>query len=516
MNDRQQSTKLWGGRFSADMADLALAFSESTAADGRMVREDIWGSQAHAIMLAHCGIISQDDLREILHWLEKARQAWESGTFELRRELEDVHMNVETYLRQGAGAEMGGRLHTARSRNDQVVTDCKMHTRGRILDVRAALADLRAALLDRARGHEQAVMPGYTHTQHAQPVSVAFWLTGHAATLARDDERLADAYRRVNTCPLGAAALAGTSFPTDRKLTARLLGFSDVQEHSLDAVGTRDFVAEVIAALAILMASLSKIAEEFVLWSSYEYRMLEMDDAYASGSSIMPQKKNPCIAELTRGKVGVVYGRLMQVLTMMKALPSGYNRDLQEDKPPLWEALDCVEICLRAVTEMVRTVTLRLERMRELVGRNFATATELANYLVRARGLPFRTCHEIVGGLVGALVQEGKTLDDHARVQELLREHGQDLTLEEIAQVVDPVACLHRQVSLGSTGPEEVRRMMSALSEGVKISQADIAGARDQIEEAYAETRRLVESVLAGGGRAIQIPDEGSPSATWD
>jgi argininosuccinate lyase len=372
-----------------------------------------------------------------------------------------------------------------------------MHTRRRILDVREALANLRQALLDRAEGHEEAVMPGYTHTQHAQPISVAFWLTGHAAGLARDDARLADTYRRVNTCPLGAAALAGTSFPTDRNLTATLLGFDAVQEHSLDCVGTRDFVAEVIADLAILMAALSKIAEEFVIWSSYEYRMLEMDDAYSSGSSIMPQKKNPCIAELTRGKVGIVYGRLMQILTMLKALPSGYNRDLQEDKPPLWEAFDCTELCLQAVTEMVKTFTPNLQRMRELVGRNFATATELANFLVRERGLPFRTCHEIVGNLVGTLVREGRNLEDHGRVQEILALHGQTLSREEIADIVDPVRCLQRQVSLGSTGPESVRKMLASLSEGVKTSRLEIAAARDRIEEAYAQTMRIVEEVLA-------------------
>jgi argininosuccinate lyase len=496
MSDHK-STKLWGGRFSSEMADIALTFSESTAADGRMVFEDIWGSEGHAIMLQRCGIISAEDLREILRWLEQAKQAFQDGRFELRRELEDVHMNVETYLRTGAGPEMGGRLHTARSRNDQVATDCKMHTRRRILDVRESLADLRQALLDRAAGHEESVMPGYTHTQHAQPISVAFWLSGHAAGLARDDARLADTYRRVNTCPLGAAALAGTSFPTDRELSAKLLGFDAVQEHSLDCVGTRDFVAEVIADLAILMSALSKIAEEFVIWSSYEYRMVEMDDAYSSGSSIMPQKKNPCIAELTRGKVGIVYGRLMQILTMTKALPSGYNRDLQEDKPPLWEAFDCAELCLKAVTEMVKTFTPRLDRMRELVGLNFATATELANFLVRERGLPFRTCHEIVGSLVGTLVREGRNLDDHARVQEILAEHDQTLSLQEIADVVDPVNCLNRQVSLGSTGPEPVRKLLVSLGEGVKTSRLDTAAARDRIEEAYAETMRIVEETLA-------------------
>lgn len=493
-----KSGRLWGGRFSSDLSDIALAFSESTAADGRMVPEDIWGSQVHALMLAHCGIISELDLREILKWLEKAREAWEDGSFELKPELEDVHMNVETYLRQGAGPEFGGRLHTARSRNDQVITDCKLHLRGRVLDVRERLAELQEALLERAAGHEETVMPGYTHTQHAQPVSLAFWLTSYVALLARDQERLADVYKRINTSPLGAAALAGTSFPTDRKLSARLLGFSGVQEHALDCVGSRDYIAETIGALAILMANLSKLAEEFVVWSSWEYGMLEMHDAYASGSSIMPQKKNPCIAEIARGKVGVVFGRLVQILTMMKGLPTGYNRDLQEDKPPLWDALDTVELTLRAMAAMVRTVTFNTERMRAMVGQNFATATELANYLVRERGLPFRTCHEIVGSLVGTLVREGKTLDDHQRVQEVLRDHGEELSLDEIASVVDPQLCLRQQRSLGSTGPAEVRRMQRSLASAVAKARQDTAKAREAVTAARQQTARLVQHVLSG------------------
>ena len=502
----KKSEKLWGGRFAADLSDIALSFSESTAADGRLVAEDIWGSQAHAIMLATCGIIGEEDLREILRWLEQARAAWENGSFELKRDLEDVHMNVEVYLRDGAGPEFGGKLHTARSRNDQVVTDCKLHLRGRLLDARERLAELQEALLKRAAGHEETVMPGYTHTQHAQPISLAFWLTSYVALFARDQERLAAAYKHTNSCPLGAAALAGTSFPTDRKLTARLLGFDAVQEHALDAVGSRDFAAEAIAALAILMANLSKIAEEFVLWSTYEYRMLEIADAYASGSSIMPQKKNPCIAELTRGKVGIVYGRLMQILTMMKGLPSGYNRDLQEDKPPLWEALDCVEMTLTAMAAMVRTVTFNTERMRELVGQNFATATELANYLVREKGLPFRTCHEIVGALVGKLLKEGKTLDDHQRVAAILGEAELDLTIEEIASVVDPQACLGQQVSLGGTGPKEVGRMLRGLDKAVAKSRGEVVEAREKIEAARKTTASIVKRVLGGKALATSVP----------
>ncbi len=492
------SNKLWGGRFSADMAELALAYSESIDADSPMVAEDIWGSEAHALMLAKCGIIAEEDLREILRWLEHARQEWEAGRLVLLREREDVHMNVEHYLREQAGPELSGRLHTARSRNDQVVTDCRMTLRRRLLDVQEAVAELQRVLLDLAAQHTETVMPGYTHTQHAQPISVGFWLSGHAAAFARDQQRLEETYARVNRCPLGAAALAGTSFPTDRRLTAALLGFDGVEEHSLDAVGDRDFVMESLADLAILGVHLSRLAEEIVVFSTYEFGMIEVHDRHASGSSIMPQKKNPCLAELARGKTGRLVGRLMQSLTTFKGLISGYNRDLQEDKPPLWEALAVAESGARVLAETLRDATLKTERMRELVGKNFATATELANYLVRERGLPFRTCHEVVGALVGQLVKEGRTLDDHERVREILAAQGQELSHEEIASVVDPEACLRRQVSLGSTGPEQTAWLIGNLREALRASAEVTRQRRAALRAARERTAGLVKVVLEG------------------
>ena len=492
------SSKLWGGRFSADLADLALAYSESLDADAPMAAEDLWGSQGHALMLASCGILSVEDLREILRWLEHARQEWEAGRLELRREREDIHMNVESYLREHAGPEMGGRLHTARSRNDQVVTDCRMHLRARLLDVQEAVAELQAVLLRLAAAHTTTVMPGYTHTQHAQPISAGFWLSGHAASLARDQQRLAEVYLRVNRCPLGAAALAGTSFPTDRELTARLLGFDAVEEHALDAVGPRDFLTESLAALAILGVTCSRLAEEIVVFSTWEFGMLEVSDAHASGSSIMPQKKNPCLAELARGRTGRLIGRLVQVLTTFKGLISGYNRDLQEDKPPLWEALDVAESTAQVLGAMLAEAELKPARMRELVGKNFATATELANFLVQERQLPFRTCHEIIGALVGALIKEGKTLDDHVRVRELLAAAGQELSLEQIASVVDPEACLRRQVSLGSTGPEPTARMITSLQSELEQVRNLVCERRALLHGAREHTASLVAGVLEG------------------
>ena len=499
MTQESGSGKLWGGRFSRDLADLALEFSESTAADAPIIAEDIWGSEAHSIMLAACGIISEDDLRSILGGLESTRQQYEAGEFELDRQLEDVHMNVESHLRETSGREVAGRLHTARSRNDQVVTDARMHLRARLLDIQEVLADLQQVLLDLGAEHTETVMPGYTHTQHAQPISAGFWLSGHAASLQRDQQRLAETYLRVNRCPLGACALAGTSFPTNRALTARLLGFEGVLEHALDAVGSRDFVLEALADMAIVAANLSKLAEEFVLFSTYEFRMIEIDDAYAAGSSIMPQKKNPGMAELVRARTGVAYGRLMQALTMAKALPSGYNRDLQEDKPALWQSLDSVEECGRIMAAMVSTARVDPERMAELAGRNFAAATELANFLVRERGLPFRDCHRIVGGLVGALAAENRLLSDYDRLQELLAEAGQEVSVEQLTEIVDAQACLHRQVSLGSTGPEQVAEMIGKLGDAVGLNRREIGAARQAIAQARQETDQIIHHVLEGG-----------------
>lgn len=498
MPEKPKSSRLWGGRFSAEIDDLALAYSESTAADAVMVAEDIWGSEAHAIMLAATGIISEADLREILRWLEKTREDFEAGRFQLRPELEDVHLNVEWNLREQAGAELAGRLHTARSRNDQVVTDCRMHLRTRLLDIIEGVADLQEALLGRAQEHIEHVMPGYTHTQHAQPVSVAFWLSGHAAGLSRDVERLQQAYARTNLCPLGACAVAGTSLPTNRRLTARLLGFDGLLTHALDAVQSRDFVLEALADLAILAANLSRMAEEIVLWSTYEFGMIELDDAFASGSSIMPQKKNPCMAELARARTGRLYGRLMQALVMAKALPGGYNRDLQEDKPPLWEALDCARQTLAILAAMYRTMVFKTGRMAELAGANFATATELANWMVRQRGLPFRQAHEIVGGLVGALVREGKTFADLDRVRMILAEAGQDVEVEMLGELLDPRACMMRQQSEGSTGPAQVQHQVELLSAGVAASREWVAERRAALRQARELTGRIVQHVLEG------------------
>jgi len=490
----------WAGRFAADLADEVLAYSESLSVDSRMLEQDLWGSEAHAIMLARQGLLSAEDLKALLSALSQAREAYRTGEWELDPRWEDVHMNVEKFIAQEgrAGPEAGGKLHTARSRNDQVLVDARLYVREQILTTEERLLDLQGTLLDIAAEHVRTIMPGYTHTQHAQPITLGFWASAYASLWQRDLRRLKNAYGLVNTNPLGACALAGTSFPIDRLLTARLLGFDGVHEHALDLISARDFIAEPLAALAILMAHLSKLSEEIVWWSTYEFGFVEVADAYATGSSIMPQKKNPCVAELTRGKTGQVFGRLMQLLTTMKGLPLGYNRDLQEDKPPLWEAFDTVQLALVTLNGMMRTLTFNTERMAELADANFATATELANYLVREHHLPFRRGHEIVGQTVSQLIAEGKNLTHRARVRELLAEQGIDAPEEALRDVLDPVRCVEAYQSLGSTSPAEVLRMIADLRAQREAHAADVAARRGKIERARQWTQEMIAGVLEG------------------
>ena len=478
------------------MADAMCAYTQSLAVDARMIGEDIWGSQAHAVMLGRVGLLAPDELRAILVWLEKARTDFEEGTFELKPALEDVHMNVERYVTEGAGAEFGGRLHTARSRNDQVLTDCRLYVRARLIDTEAALIRLARTMLERAGEHLETVMPGYTHSQHAQPITFAFWATAHVSAWLRDLRRLRHAYGIVNLSPLGACALAGTDLPIDRCLTADLLGFEAVAEHALDATSSRDFLLETLSALALLMTGLSRLSEELVWWSSHEFGMIELDDAYTSGSSIMPQKKNPDCAELTRGKAGRVIGDLMALLAVTKSVSFGYSRDLQEDKPPVWDGFDQTLGALATLTGAIGTMQVNTERMRALVDANFAVATQLANHLVAAHGVPFRRAHEIVGSLVGELSRAGGTFQELPVVVAALAAAGVAADEATLAEVLDPLAGVRRQDSLGGPSPRSVGRMLSALEAALVEAARDLAARRARVEEARERLRGEVAARL--------------------
>ncbi len=487
---------LWGGRFSTSLTTETIAFTHSIEADTRLIGYDIWGSQAHAIMLARQGIISDADLREILRWLRKAEEDFQNGNFTLDPNKEDVHMNVESYLIENAGREFGGKLHTARSRNDQVLVDAHLYIRDEILNIQRGLSTLCEAFLQIAKAHADTVMPGYTHTQHAQPISLGFWATAYVSMFLRDQKRLKSAYALVNTNPLGACALAGTTFPIDRELTTKLLGFDAPHEHTLDVISSRDFIAETLFALSLVMANLSRISEEIVYWTTYEFGMATLDDAYSFGSSIMPQKKNPDIAELTRGRTGRVYGALLDLLTNLKGLPMGYNRDFQEDKPPLWEAFDVVKACLGLLPELLKTTDFKTERMAELANANFATATELANYLVKEHQISFRECHEIVGWLVGELVAQEKTFTDWELTQKLLKQKEIDIPISQLKQILDAELAIQNNQSLGGTSPAEVHRMIANFEAQLNEIASHIYNCQTQIEDAHRETLRIVDEIL--------------------
>ncbi len=447
--------KLWSGRFQKDTDALVNDFNASIAFDSRLYREDISGSVAHAAMLGEQGIISREDCDTIIAGLLSILQDIEAGKISFDPEMEDIHMNVEALLTERVG-DAGKRLHTARSRNDQVAVDLRLHLRREIEEIAGMVLDLQTVLCRQAKAHQNTVMPGYTHLQRAQPISFAHHLMAYANMLCRDVTRLEDCRTRMNFCPLGSGALAGTTYPIDRWQTAGTLGFAAPMENSLDGVSDRDYVIELLSALATLMMHLSRFAEEIILWSSWEFKFIELDDAYATGSSIMPQKKNPDVAELVRGKTGRVYGDLVSLLTTMKSLPLAYNKDMQEDKEPVFDAVDTVKMCLPVFTAMIDTMRVLPENMRRAAGRGFINATDCADYLTR-KGLPFRDAYKITGQLVYLCTERGLTLE------ELPLEDFQGfspLFEEDVYQALDLEACMAQRKSFGGPAPEETARQI--------------------------------------------------------
>lgn len=403
--------KLWSGRFQKETDELVNALNESISFDQRLYRQDIAGSKAHAAMLGAQGIISMEDVAAIQTGLDGILQDVEAGTVEFTTENEDIHMNIETLLTQRIG-DAGKRLHTARSRNDQVAVDFRMYVREEIQVIIPEILNLQQALAEQAKQHQTTVMPGYTHLQRAQPITFAQHLLAYANMFCRDVTRLEDCLERMNESPLGSCALAGTTYPIDRAMTAQALGFAKgPMMNTLDGVSDRDYALELMSALSILMMHLSRFSEEIILWCSWEFKYIELDDAYSTGSSIMPQKKNPDVAELVRGKTGRVYGDLMSLLTVMKGLPLAYNKDMQEDKEPVFDAIDTVEMCLPVFTGMIQTMKVLPENMRAAANKGFINATDCADYLTK-KGMPFRDAYTTVGNLVYHCTEQGKTLED--------------------------------------------------------------------------------------------------------
>ncbi len=452
---------LWGGRFSAKPADLMRRINASIDIDRRLAGEDLAGSRAHAAMLADTGVIGRDDEQAIQRGLTLIEAEIAEGSFPFREELEDIHMNVEARLTELIGPA-AGRLHTARSRNDQVALDFRLWVRDACNQSAAGLRDLQRALTKRAEETADALMPGFTHLQPAQPVTFGHHLMAYVEMFGRDAGRFEDARVRMNECPLGAAALAGTSFPIDRQATARALGFDRPTANSLDSVSSRDFALEALSAAAICATHLSRLAEEIVIWMTPGFGFITLSDAFTTGSSIMPQKRNPDAAELIRAKVGRILGSLVNLTVVMKGLPLAYGKDMQEDKPPTFEAFDALELSLAAMTGMIDDLTPNLVAMAAAAGAGFSTATDLADWLVRRLGLPFREAHQITGRAVSRAEALGVDLADLplADLQAL-----EPRVSADVYQVLTPAASVASRMSHGGTAPAQVRAQITRWKE---------------------------------------------------
>ncbi len=454
--------KLWAGRFQKETNTLVNDFNASIGFDARLYQQDITGSIAHATMLGEQGIISQEDAAEIINGLKAILADIDAGEVEFSLDNEDIHMNIETILTQRIG-DTGKRLHTGRSRNDQVAVDFRLFVKEEIPVIIGQILDLEKVLIRKAEENLTTVMPGYTHLQRAQPTTFAHYMMAYANMLRRDVTRFEDCLERMDECPLGAGALATSTYPVDRERTAQLLGFKKPTDNSLDSVSDRDYAIEFLSACSLLMMHLSRFSEEVILWCSWEFKFVDLDDAYSTGSSIMPQKKNPDVAELVRGKTGRVYGDLVSLLTVMKGLPLAYNKDMQEDKEPVFDAIDTVEMCVPVFAAMLDTLTVRPKNMSKAAAGGFINATDCADYLTK-RGMPFREAYMIVGRLVNMCIKSGETLEtltlrDFRAISELFD--------SDIYEALELKRCVHERKVLGGPSAEDVTRQINAIKDFV-------------------------------------------------
>jgi len=456
--------KLWGGRFKQSTDTLMETFAASISFDKRLYDCDIEGSIAHCKMLARCKIITTAESNKIIKGLKRILRECDEGRFKFSDSLEDIHMNIENRLREIIGP-VAGKLHTARSRNDQVCLDIRLYLRKEIDDIVGEINRLTKTLIAIAKKNINHLIPGYTHLQRAQPVLLSHHLLAYVEMVLRDKERFLDAYKRINVMPLGAAALAGTNFPIDRKITAKLLGFPEISHNSMDAVADRDFAAEFCSASALTMMHLSRFCEEVVIWNSSEFKFIELSDSFTTGSSIMPQKKNPDAAELIRGKSGRVFGNLVSLLTLMKGLPLAYNKDLQEDKEPLFDTAETVKVCLTIFTDMMKSAKFIPITQKELESSGFLTATDLADYLV-LKGVPFREAHELTGKTVAFCLEKEKTLTDLSLAQ--LRKISKRFD-EEVFDHIALQNSVDRKNIYGGTAKNQVRAQITRLTKKLKV-----------------------------------------------
>ena len=454
--------KLWAGRFQKETDTLVNNFNSSINFDARLYKQDIAGSIAHATMLGKQGIIEQAEADKIINGLKAILADIEAGEVEFTMDNEDIHMNIEAILTQRIG-DTGKRLHTSRSRNDQVAVDFRLYVKEEIPTISNQVLDLEQVLIQKAEENLSTVMPGYTHLQRAQPTTFAHYMMAYANMFRRDVTRLEDCLERLDECPLGAGALATSTYPVDRQMTAKLLGFAKPTENSMDSVSDRDYAIEFLSACSILMMHLSRFAEEIILWCSWEFKYADLDDAYSTGSSIMPQKKNPDVAELVRGKTGRVYGDLMTLLTVMKALPLAYNKDMQEDKEPVFDAIDTVEMCLPVFGAMLQTLTIRPKNMAKAAAGGFINATDCADYLVK-KGMPFREAYMIVGRLVNMCIRSGENLETLT-----LRDFRaiSDLFDSDVYEALELKHCVHERKVYGGPSKDDVTRQIQYIKDFV-------------------------------------------------
>ena len=449
---------MWAGRFSSEADPRVNDFNSSISFDARMYAQDIRGSIAHATMLGECGIIEKAESEKLVEGLKGILADLDSGSLSFDPNAEDIHMFIEQVLTERLG-DTGKRLHTARSRNDQVALDIRLYLRDQTKEIQSLVHDLIETLMTIAQEHIYTVMPGYTHLQRAQPITFAHHIMAYAQMLARDLGRLDDAYKRMDIMPLGSGALASTTYPIDRKRVCTLLGFSDITYNSLDGVSDRDFCIEICSALSVLMMHLSRFSEEIIMWCSWEFKFIELSDAFSTGSSIMPQKKNPDITELIRGKTGRVYGDLMTLLSMMKGLPLAYNKDMQEDKEAIFDAIDTVKLCITTFIPMLSTMTVNKENMRRAAAKGFINATDCADYLVK-KGMPFRDAYKITGTLVALCIKKETVLEE-LPLEEYKR--LSDVFDEDVYKAIDLDTCVMQRKADGGPAPEAVAVQIEKL-----------------------------------------------------
>ena len=455
--------QLWGGRFTKETDQIVYQFNASLSFDRRLYKQDIEGSIAHVKMLSAQGLLSEEEKNSIINELGNILADIESGKLSFSEEYEDIHSFVEAHLIQRIG-DTGKKLHTGRSRNDQVALDMKLYTRFEIETLDEILKDLLSVLLSIMENHIETYMPGFTHMQKAQPTTLSHHIGAYFEMFKRDRQRLSDIYKRLNYCPLGAGALAGTTYPLDRNLTAELLGFYGPTLNSMDSVSDRDYLIELLSALSTIMMHLSRFSEEIIAWNSDEYRFIEIDDAFSTGSSIMPQKKNPDIAELVRGKTGRVYGSLLSLLTTMKGLPLAYNKDMQEDKEVAFDAIDTTKNCIVLFSQMLKTIRFRQDRMKSSATNGFTNATDAADYLV-GKGVPFRDAHSVIGSLVLYSIENKKALDE-LTLEEYKRFSA--VFEDDIYEAISLETCVKKRLTIGAPGMEAMKQVIALHQEYIK------------------------------------------------